>query len=129
MYAYCGCALLWPIHPLPLLSLTPLPPTPHFSIAFNTYLYILYLHILCHSILLMLVILFSFFSFPEFHRVVPLLQTCSISEFVYDHVCFCVHIYLWIYLLCMRENMCLLAYPCQHLLLLPLIMVILTGVR
>jgi hypothetical protein len=30
------------------------------------------------------------FSFPEFHRVIPLLQTCSTSEFVYDHACFCI---------------------------------------
>jgi hypothetical protein len=36
----------------------------------------------------------SFPSFPEFHRVVPLLQTRSTSEFVYVHVCFCVYVYL-----------------------------------
>jgi hypothetical protein len=39
----------------------------------------------------------SFFSFPSFselHRVVPLLQTCSTYEFVYDDVCFCVYVYL-----------------------------------
>jgi hypothetical protein len=35
---------------------------------------------------------FSFPSFPKFHRVVPLLQTCSASEFVYDHVWFCVYL-------------------------------------
>jgi hypothetical protein len=49
-----------------------------------------------------------FFSFPsdhEFHRVVPLLQTYSTSEFVYDHACSCVYVYLWIYLPCMRENL------------------------
>jgi hypothetical protein len=34
------------------------------------------------------IIFFSFPFFPEFHRVVPLLQICSISEFVYDHACF-----------------------------------------
>jgi hypothetical protein len=28
-------------------------------------------------------------SFPEFRRVVPLLQTCSMNKFVYD-VSFCI---------------------------------------
>jgi hypothetical protein len=41
---------------------------------------------LCHSLFLSL--------FPEFHRVVPLLQTCSTTEFVFDHACFCVYVYL-----------------------------------
>jgi hypothetical protein len=50
-------------------------------------------------------ILFSCLSFPEFHWVVPLLQTCSTTEFVCDHACFCVYVYLWIYLPRMRENM------------------------
>jgi hypothetical protein len=40
MYAFCACALLWSIQSLRILSLTPL-----FSTAFNTHLYILYLHI------------------------------------------------------------------------------------
>jgi hypothetical protein len=44
------------------------------------------------------IIFFSFPSFHEFHRVVPLLQTCSTSKFVYDRACFCVYVYLWIYL-------------------------------
>jgi hypothetical protein len=52
---------------------------------------------LCHSL--------SFPSFPEFHREVPLLQICSIPEFAYDHACFCVYVYLWIYLPYMKENM------------------------
>jgi hypothetical protein len=43
-------------------------------------------------VLLMLYLLFAFSSFPEFHRVNTLLQTCSTSEFVYD--CFCVYVYL-----------------------------------
>jgi hypothetical protein len=42
------------------------------------------------------------FSFPEFHRAVPLLQTCSTYEFVPNCACFCV--YVWNYLQCMREN-------------------------
>jgi hypothetical protein len=38
---------------------------------------------------------FSFLSsFPEFHRVVPLLQTWSTYEFVYDHACLYVYAYL-----------------------------------
>jgi hypothetical protein len=32
---------------------------------------------------------FPFFSFPEFHRVGPLFQTCSTYEFIYDHAYFC----------------------------------------
>jgi hypothetical protein len=53
---------------------------------------------------------FFFPSFPKFHRVVPLLQTSSTSEFVYNHACFCIAVYLWIYLPCMRENMQLLCF-------------------
>jgi hypothetical protein len=40
-------------------------------------------------------ILFSFPSFPEFHRVIPLFQTCSTSEFVCGHACFCPYVYLF----------------------------------
>jgi hypothetical protein len=36
-------------------------------------------------------VLFYFPSFTEFHRVVPLLQTCSTYECVYDHVGFSVY--------------------------------------
>jgi hypothetical protein len=46
--------------------------------------------------------LFSFPSLPEFHT---LLQICSVAGFVYDHACFGVYVYLWVYLPCMRENM------------------------
>jgi hypothetical protein len=55
-------------------------------------------------------IFFSFPSFPEFHRVVPLLQTCPTTEFVFDNACFCVYVYLWIHLPPMRENMHLLCF-------------------
>jgi hypothetical protein len=48
--------------------------------------------------------LFYFPSFPKFHRVVPLLLTCSTFECVYDHSCVCVLVHL-LYLPCMRENM------------------------
>jgi hypothetical protein len=67
----------------PLLSFTPLPPTPYFSTAFNAYHYILYLH-RCYILLYCWCAIIHFFfpTFPEFHRVVTLLQTCSIYEFV-----------------------------------------------
>jgi hypothetical protein len=39
-------------------------------------------------ILMIFYVPFSFPSFSEFHRAVPLLQSCSTSEFVYDHACF-----------------------------------------
>jgi hypothetical protein len=44
--------ILWSVQSLQILSLTPLPPTPCFSTVFNTYPYILYLHILWYAILL-----------------------------------------------------------------------------
>jgi hypothetical protein len=56
------------------------------------------------------ILLFSFPSFLTFHRVVPLLQTCSTSEFVYDRACFCIYFYLWIYLPHMRENIQFLCF-------------------
>jgi hypothetical protein len=69
-------------------------PPPHFSIAFNTYPYILYLH-RCYVLLCCwCFIIFSFSSFPKFYRVVPLIQTGSTYVFVYDRICFCVYVYL-----------------------------------
>jgi hypothetical protein len=44
--------------------------------------------------LLMLYILFSFPSSPDFHKVFPQLQTCSTYMFVYDHVCL---VYIFIF--------------------------------
>jgi hypothetical protein len=64
MYAHCGCGLLWLVQPLSLLSLTPLPPMPHFPTAFSTHLYILNLHILCYVILLMPYHFLFFSLFP-----------------------------------------------------------------
>jgi hypothetical protein len=49
---------------------------------------------------LLTIILISFPSSPEFHRIVPLLQTCSIFKCVYD----IFNIYTYIY------NMCLFLY-------------------
>jgi hypothetical protein len=107
--SHCGYTSLWSIRPLPLLSLPPSLPTP-FSTAFSTHPYVLHLHrcdvLRCHWCS---VILSSFPSFPEFHWEVPLLHTCSTSEFVCDRACLCVHVYLWIHLPRMRENMCSLS--------------------
>jgi hypothetical protein len=33
-------------------------------------------------------------SSPKVHRVVPLIKTCSTYKFIYDHVCFCVYVYV-----------------------------------
>jgi hypothetical protein len=97
--------ILYSFQPLSLLSITPIPSTFHFSTAFNTYIYIFYLH-RCYVLYYWCsVILFSLPSFPEFHSIVPLLQTCFMYEFVFDHSCF-VHIFIfWIYFPHMRENM------------------------
>jgi hypothetical protein len=93
VHPHSGYTLIWSIQPLPLLS--SLAPIPKFSTVFSTHHYVLYLHrcyvlpyYWCFSTLL------AFPSFPEFHRVVPVLQTCSTYEFVYDYVCFCVYVYL-----------------------------------
>jgi hypothetical protein len=91
MYLCCGYTLLWSIQPLALLSLIPLT-HPHYW-AFNTHIYILYLHrcnVLQHY--WCSIILFSFPSLPEFHREFQL-QMCSTYEFVYDHACSCVYVY------------------------------------
>jgi hypothetical protein len=40
------------------------------------------------------IILFFFPSSSDFHRLVPLLQTCFTYKFIYDHVWFCVYVYL-----------------------------------
>jgi hypothetical protein len=69
----------------------PFNPYPPFSTVFTIHLYILYFHrcyVLQHY--WYSIILLSFPSFPKFHRVVPLLQTCSMYEFVYNHTYFCV---------------------------------------
>jgi hypothetical protein len=111
MYHCCGYTLFCSDQCLPLFFLTPLPPIPLFSTAFNTQLYVLGLH-RCYVLWYCWcsIILFSFPSFPEFHRVVPLLQTCSTYEIVHDYF------YVYVYLLdlsstpCMRENMRLLSF-------------------
>jgi hypothetical protein len=71
----------------------PLPPTPHFQHLSIHNVISLPSQMLCFMILT-LSFSFSFPSFPECHNVVPLLQTCSLYRFVYDHVCFCVYVCL-----------------------------------
>jgi hypothetical protein len=53
---------------------------------------------------------FSFPSFPEFHRAVPLLQTCSTTEFACDHVHFCVYVFLGSIFHIWEKNMHLLYF-------------------
>jgi hypothetical protein len=105
MYPCCGYTLFWSFQPFRYSALPIYPQSlPIFSSFQYTSLCSLSSQILCFTILLML-FLFSFPSFPEFHIVVPLIQTCSTYEFVYNHVCFCAYVYLWIYLPHMRESM------------------------
>jgi hypothetical protein len=52
------------------------------------------------------IILIPFPSFPEFHRVVPLLQICSIFEFVYDHAYF-VYMFIFRSIFCIWEKICI----------------------
>jgi hypothetical protein len=74
-----------------------------------TSLYPLPSQMLCIIVLLMCYPSLFFSLFPEFHRVVLLLQTCSTlwsCLFAYKFIfMFCVYVYLWIYLSYMRENM------------------------
>jgi hypothetical protein len=104
VYSCYRYTLFSSVQPLPLLSLTPLLPPP-FSTAFSTHPHILFLH-RCYVLRYCWcsVILFSLPSFPEFLRAVPLLLTCSTSEFVYNHACFCAYVYL-LDLPRRRENM------------------------
>jgi hypothetical protein len=64
----CEYTLLWSVQPLPLLSLTPLPPTPDFQ-QFSIYIFIssTFTDVMFSSIADAL----SFsFPFPELHRLV-----------------------------------------------------------
>jgi hypothetical protein len=95
MYAHCGLlyfGLFNPFNyfPLPLYHLHPI--FQQFSIhtlissTFYTLWYAVLL-MLYHSLFLSL--------FPQ--GIVPLLQTCSTFEFVYDRSCLCIYVYLWIF--------------------------------
>jgi hypothetical protein len=56
------------------------------------------------------IILFSFPSYPEFHRIVPLLQTWSTSEFVYDHASF-VYMFMFGCSFHIWERICIFKKP------------------
>jgi hypothetical protein len=94
------------IHSPPPITL----PYPHFQqfsihiLICSTFRFYVMLYYWCS------ILLFSFLPFLKFHRVVPILQTHSISKFVLGHVCFCVYVDLWIDLLHVRENMQLLCF-------------------
>jgi hypothetical protein len=93
-----------PFNPFHYSSLTSLSPTPPIFEQLS-------IHILISSTFTDLMfynitdaLSFSFpFPFPKFNRVVPLFQTYSTYEFVYDHTCFCVYVYL-LYLFSMNER-------------------------
>jgi hypothetical protein len=76
---HCESTLLYVFNPFPCSLLPFYPPThPHY---FNSFQYIS-LHLCLHRCYVLWlcwcsVVLFSFLSFSKFHRVVPLLQTCS----------------------------------------------------
>jgi hypothetical protein len=104
MYALCECDLLWSVQSLRLLSLTPSPPSPHFSTSFNTHPSILSTFTSCAMWYYWCsIILFSFPSFPEFHN-------CTIANMFYVWVyiwsCLFLCICLSLDLSCMIENMC-----------------------
>jgi hypothetical protein len=84
VYLHCGYTLLLSVQPLPLLSLTLLPPNPHFSTFQYISLYPLPSQMLCFRILLMFY--HSLFPFP--------LPLSSIEQFhYYEYVlCVCVNL-------------------------------------
>jgi hypothetical protein len=107
MYALCGCALLWSVQSLLILSLTLSPPIPPFFNLFQyTFLYRLPSHLVVCDFTVALSFSFPFFLSPNSIE----LQTCYTTEFVYDHACFCVYVYLWICRPRMKENMYLLCF-------------------
>jgi hypothetical protein len=99
----CEYTSLWSIQPLSLLSFIPSPP-PSIIQQLSTHIIISstctdgrHFHIVdYHSLFLP--------SFPECHRVVPWLQTCSACKIVYYDVCFYVCVYLLDLLSTVREN-------------------------
>jgi hypothetical protein len=103
MYAHCGHTLLCSIQLLPLLSLTLLLLTPIFQQ--------LPIHILLSSTFTCYYwcsnVLFSFPSFPRFHRVVPLLQNIlhlSLYMLVF------MYMFIFISTFHLLEKMCFLCF-------------------
>jgi hypothetical protein len=97
VYLSCENTVLWSILSPFLLSLL--------SLLFNSFQYLSLCHLPAQISILLTIILFSFPSSPDFHRLVPLFQSSSIYECVYDPVCFVYMFSSWIYLPHMRENM------------------------
>jgi hypothetical protein len=89
----CECTILCSVQPSLWLS-------PSFSLLpllFNSFQSVSLCHLpaqMQYILIFLISILFFFSSFPKFHKIVPLLQTCSLYKCAYDHVCFCVYIYL-----------------------------------
>jgi hypothetical protein len=69
----------YPLHYIPLAF-------PSHSPSFQQ----LWTHILRSSTFTKVMFLLSLPSFPNFHSVIPLLQTCSTYMFVHDHVFLCI---------------------------------------
>jgi hypothetical protein len=81
-------------------------PSPHsHSTAFSIYTYILYLE-RCNTFWYcwFSMIFFSFPSSLNCHRIVPLLQACLAYKYVYDHVCFYIHVHLFRSIFHIREK-------------------------
>jgi hypothetical protein len=90
--------LFWFIQPLPLFSLTLYLALPFFNNFQHTSVYPLPSQMLFYGITDALLFSFSLSHFPfypEFYRVVPLLQTCFTCEFVYEHAVFCEYDYFF----------------------------------
>jgi hypothetical protein len=93
MYPSCEYTVLWSVQPLPLLSLSlPAPIINQFSV--HIVLSSTCTDAVCFDIVDSLSLSFPFPLLSEFHRVLPLLQICFIYKWIYDHVWFCVYIYL-----------------------------------
>jgi hypothetical protein len=90
---YAHCTLIWSVQPLLLLSLTFTSHPPFFNSFQYTSLYPLPSDVIFHYITDALSLSLPF-PLSLSSRVVPLLQTCSTAEFVYDYACLYKYIYL-----------------------------------
>jgi hypothetical protein len=104
MYAHCRCALLWPVQSLRTGPYT-LPPILIFQQLSICILIPLHSHLMLYNITDVLLFSFSFSLSPN----------STVTKMFYNWVCiwsclFCIHIDLWNYLLCIRENMRLLCF-------------------
>jgi hypothetical protein len=90
MCAHCGYTLLWSLELLPTL----LAPNPIFQ-QLSIHIFIsLPSEILCFTVSLMLSHSLFLSLFPWLTQKSSTIQTCSAYEFVYNHVWFCVYVYL-----------------------------------